>query len=484
MRTIPVLTPAGMRAWEGATWKAGVREAEVIARVGRRVAMEALRMARRGRVLLLAGKGHNGDDVRAAMPHLAGCTPVLLDVLDPRESLPVLERELGLRPSCVVDGVFGIGLNRPLSAEWVRCIEALNRSGAPVLAVDVPSGLNAGDGSDWGAVVVAEETLAVGAPKTGLLAGPAAPRVGRVRVASDVGLVPWDQAGIPPLEVAGSWGGAGDLEDWPPRRGVDMHKGSLGHVLVMGGSTGYHGAAVLAVRGALRANPGLVTAWTHPGTYLPVASQLASAMVHPWEPCRVLPRGVSCIVAGPGLTGDGVEPWLGTLVREWWRSAPAAMLVDASALDFLEPDPVEAQAPRVITPHPGEAGRLLGTSAAAVQLDRQGALRGLMQRFEGAWVVLKGHATLVGRAGEKPWWNPTGNPWLAQGGSGDVLAGFLGGLLAQPGLALDPGRTLRFGVMEHGAAADRLLARGVGWTTEDLAGEVGRRSAPPGWGAA
>jgi NAD(P)H-hydrate epimerase len=104
--------------------------------------------------------------------------------------------------------------------------------------------------------------------------------------------------------------------------------------------------------------------------------------------------------------------------------------------------------------------------------------------FAGAWVVLKGSATLVGRDGTKPWWNSTGNPWMAQGGSGDVLAGFLAGLLARPDVSADAGKAVRFGVFEHGAAADRLLSRGVGWTTEDLAEEVGRLPAPAGWGEA
>ncbi len=479
MGTIPVLTPAGMRAWERATWAAGVREEDVIARVGDRVAAAALRLGGAGPFLLLAGKGHNGDDVRAAARALRGRDVTLVEIGDPALALPGVASALGRRPSLVVDGLFGTGLNRPLSGDWARLAGLLNSARARVLAVDVPSGLNALDGTSWGAVVRADETMAVGGVKTGLLASAATPWVGRVSVAEDVGLVPWEGAGIPDGEIAGEWGGC-EPEGWVPMRERDVHKGRMGHVMVLGGSVGYHGAEVMAVRGALGANPGLVTAWTHPGCYVPVAAQLASAMVWPWDAVREVPWGVTCVVVGPGMAGEGVAEAWRDRVRGWWDGCPATMVVDASALEWIGPGKVRAVAPRVITPHPGEAARLLGMTAAAVQADRSGAWRRLAGMFEGAWVVLKGHGTIVGRAGGRPWWNSTGNPWLAQGGSGDVLAGYLGGLLAQPCLVEDAGRTVRHGVREHGAAADRLQARGTGWTTEDLAREVGRGGAGAG----
>ena len=468
MDSTPVLTPQGMRAWERASWAAGVREQEVIARVGSEVARGVHRLAPRGHVLLLAGKGHNGDDVRAALPHLPPGQASLLLVEDPAQALPALSHALQTRPALVVDGLFGIGLNRPLSPHWIRLVERINDAELPVLAVDVPSGMNAADGQSWGAIVRATETLVVGAPKSGLLAGHAARFTGRIRVTDDVGLVPWAAAGIPDADIAGHWGAARDFSDWPPRRPIDAHKGSLGHVLVVAGSVGYHGAAVLAARAALRANPGLVTVWTHPQTLVPVACQLASPIVQSWEPGRPMPASVTCVVAGPGLAGPGVEPWLVNQLVEWWSRAPVAMVADASALDFLPRGRTPLDHPRVLTPHPGEAARLLGTTAARVQADRAASLRELQALFDGAWIVLKGHATMAGRTGRKPWWNSTGNPWLAQGGSGDVLAGFLGGLLAQPVLASDPDIAVRAAIFEHGAAADRLMERGPGWTTEDL----------------
>src|SRR5262249_24099663 len=149
------------------------------------------------------------------------------------------------------------------------------------------------------------------------------------------------------------------------------------------------------------------------------------------------------------------------------------VVVDASALDWLEPQSAPAPATRVITPHPGEAARLLGTTAAAVQTNRVNALRELSKIFGGAWVVLKGHQTLCGRETGNIFVNGSGHALLAQGGSGDLLAGFIAGLLAQPALQSDMEKTLRYAVWQHGAAADKLSNVRPNWTVEDLAAELG-----------
>jgi len=474
MPAIPVLSPAALRTWESATWDAGIKPSDVIQRVGRALAATLRdRLPAGSRVLLLCGRGHNGDDARAALPHLSPYEVVSLDVTDPADTLPAIEDELRRAPDLIVDALFGIGLNRPLDVAWVTLFERINRTAIPVLAVDIPSGLNAADGSHFGAVLRADQTLTVGAPKTGLLTAAAVPFVGRLSVAVDVGLIPWEQAGIASNDIAGFLINRADVLTTPPARPIDAHKGNFGHLLILAGSRGFHGAAVLAARAALRAGPGHVTVWTSPDTYIPIASQLASPMVHPWEPGLPIPQRTTCIVAGPGLADPRLDPRLHAQIVEAWRSSPAAMVVDASALDDLPPGPVKDPAIRVITPHPGEAARLLGTHPERIQAERCEALESLCGRFAGAWVVLKGHATLTGRAGEKPWWNLTGNPGLAQGGSGDVLAGFLGGLLAQPAIASDPGRAIRSAVHLHGLAADRLTQTGRAWTTEDLAVEIG-----------
>jgi len=473
---LPVITIEQMRAWEEASWRAGRSQAEVIAQAGRAVAQLALNLTRaEDRILILAGKGHNGDDARAAQPHLLGRKVRLLNITDPAGQLPELQNLLQKHPALVVDGLFGIGLSRPLDAAWNRLIGCVNDSGRPVLAVDVPSGLHAATGQPLPTALQARWTLTFGAPKAGLLAAAAAEFVGRLEVASEIGLIPCPF----PLPNGLEWVEPADFAEFPPPRSVTGHKGLFGHLAILAGSEGYHGAAVLAARGALRAQPGLVSILCDSRVYLPIASQLQAPMVHPFRSDSALPGNTTCLVAGPGLAAQGLDS-MRDFVREQWRSFAGPMLVDASALDWLEQGAFAGSRLRVITPHPGEAARLLGSSAADVQQDRVAALRALSQHFGGCWVVLKGHQTLLGRSegpsqspgkgpGEVPIGiNSSGNPFLAQGGSGDVLAGFLGGLLAQPDLQAQIEITLRAGVWAHGAAADQLTARGGAWTTEDL----------------
>jgi hydroxyethylthiazole kinase-like uncharacterized protein yjeF len=197
-------------------------------------------------------------------------------------------------------------------------------------------------------------------------------------------------------------------------------------------------------------------------------------MVHAWEDVQKLPESTTAILAGPGLASASRPADLVEHVRMLWDSSPLPMVADASALDFLPEAKPRTDAVRVITPHPGEAGRLLGCSAAEVQADRPGALRRLSGRFGGCWVILKGHRTLVGRNEGPMLVNCSGNPGLAQGGSGDLLAGFIGGLLAQPLLQADVSKLLSFAVWEHGHAADRLEKQSANWIIRDLAAELGR----------
>ena len=462
----PVLSVASMRAWERAAWSTGIHESAVIERVGRALAgWLRERLRDQGRVVLLCGRGHNGDDVRAAVRHLGPLEVREITVVDPVADLARVGEALRDPPDVVVDGLFGIGLNRPLDADWQAIVEKVHASGCRVVAMDVPSGLDADTGSVLGAAIIADWTLTVGAPKRGLLTAEAVRHVGRLDVLADVGLVPWHGG---TAAVEGWFGTAAEFMGWPPRRAVDAHKGDFGHVCIVAGSLGFHGAAVLAARAALRARPGLVTVITAPECYVPVAAQLDAAMVMPWSARMALPANTTAVVVGPGLA----DPGLPAALREWiangWRQWTMPVLADASALDGLPVGAVDSGALRVLTPHPGEAGRLLGVSAAEIQRDRVAAMQAVSERHGQAVVVLKGSRTLVGRAGELPWWNPTGNPGLAQGGSGDVLAGFLGGLLAQPALAAEAMRAIRGAVFHHGAAADRLEASGEPWDAADL----------------
>lgn len=498
---VPVLTVAQMRAWEQATWAAGVTEAEVIARVGGQVARKVRELAPPGTtVLLLTGKGNNGKDVLAAVPHLDRCLVKQLPVENPAVAVEMLATFLNPRPALIVDGLFGIGLKRPLSPEWCRLIEAVNASGAPVLAVDVPSGLDADTGGHFGAAIRATQTLTVGAPKRGLVAGEAWEYVGRLEVAADVGLLP------NPAEAVGrqtgfseadgwkfmeAWTLPEDFADFPPARPVASHKGTFGHAVIVAGSLGYHGAAVLAARAAGAARPGLVTVITSPAAYPAVAAQLAFAMVRPWTEPLEFPAKMTALLVGPGLAGADVPEWLRRQTLTWWRELPVPVIADASALDWLGVEHrrmLEAGtspeclgwlnrfkangAPRILTPHPGEARRWLSETEKEPGAGRFTQL--LSVGSSGSWVVLKGHQTLVRGAAEPTYYNSTGNPGLAQGGSGDVLAGFITGLFAQPLLQREGLRTLRYAVWEHGRAADRLEAQRRNWTAEDLALELGR----------
>lgn len=465
---VPVLSLEQMRAWERASWDAGRSEQVVIERVGKLIATRLCRLTRPDdRVLILAGKGHNGDDARCAAPHLAGREAELIEVAEPGSVRELLAAALAHPPAWIVDGWFGIGLNRPLGPDWIQLIEQVNASGRPVLAVDVPSGLAAETGVPLGAAIRARVTVTLGAPKAGLLQPTAWDYTGRLEVEPEIGLVPCPFAG------ERLWTLPEDFADFPASRPIAGHKGGFGHALILAGSRGYHGAAVLAARGAQRARPGLVTLGTSPEVYAPVASQLQAVMVDDWTGALAKRANVSAVLAGPGLAGREVPADFKATVAELWRSAPMPVIVDASALDWLPEGTTSAPAPRVITPHPGEAARLLGCTADHVQSARIDALRALSQRLGGCWVALKGFQTLIGTATGPVWGNSSGDSNLAQGGSGDVLAGFLTGLLAQPAFQAVVGRTLRYAVWQHGAAGDRLSEVSRNWTPEDLAAALG-----------
>jgi len=467
--SLPVISIAQMREWERATCETGRTEAEIIRRVGAKVAQRALQLTRPDDgILILAGKGNNGGDARAARESLSGRRVEALDVTTPENVLPGLKRALFQKPALIIDGLFGIGLDRPLTDDWKTIIGTVNESGTPVLAVDVPSGLNAdtGDPVPPGLAIEASVTLTVGAPKTGLLAPNAWPFIGQLEVADNVGLIPY------PHTSGLNWTLPDDFENFPPYRSTAGHKGTFGHLGIIAGSFGYHGAAVLAARAAQRAQPGLITLYTQESVYHVAATQLQAVMVNLWTPDWRLPDTASAILIGPGLAAPGLADAMSHTTRRMWRDSLLPIVVDASTLDWL-PMGVSARAIRVITPHPGEAARLLNTTQQQVQANRPQAVREISRRYGNCWVVLKGHHTLVGRSEGEIYVNSSGNPHLAQGGSGDVLAGYLAGLLAQRPLHADVGKLIRFAVWQHGAAADKLQAVRANWVVEDLLTELG-----------
>jgi len=452
-----------MRAWEKLSWEQGRRESEVIASAGGCVAARAVQMTPPGGLIgILAGRGHNGDDARQTAFQLSDREAIVIEVSSPDAAREELARLLVRHPVLLIDGLFGIGLNRELSSAWVRLIESINASGVPVLAVDTPSGLDADTGEPMGAAVRAAVTVTFGAPKIGLFAAEALPFVGRLEVAPEIGLVPC------PFQTELNWTLPWDFNGFPGARSASGHKGTYGHAGIIAGSLGYHGAGVLAARGALRARPGLVTLVTMPPVYVPVASQLQAAMVSPWRAGMIWSESVTAILAGPGLAAAGLAEALKEQIRQTWKAAAQTVVIDASALDWLPKGAVASHAPRVVTPHPGEAARMLGTTTGAVQQDRAGAVRALSRMYDDCWVVLKGHQTMIGRSQGALFINSSGNPGMAQGGSGDILAGFLTGLLAQPELNKNPELTIRYAVWRHGRSADGLEATERNWTIEEL----------------
>ena len=464
----PVLNVAQMRKWEKASWAAGRSEAEVISRVGHLVTARARQMTRPGdQIVVLAGKGHNGDDARHTSQYLNDREVYLINVTDPKEGWEEFRSQLSLQPGLIIDGLFGIGLDRPLDRQWIKLIEEINVAGIPVLSIDTPSGLNAETGEIHGAAIRATVTMTLGAPKRGLVLAKAWPYTGRLEVEPDIGLAP----GPPASEL--QWTLPEDFIDFPPHRPVEGHKGSFGHLVIFAGSLGYHGAAVLAARGALQACPGLVTLFTAEDVYAAVASQLQAAMVQPWRQGVRIPENCTAVLVGPGLASPTLSEEFKKEVVHAWTTLPCPVVADASALDWLPATNRSSRGLRVITPHPGEAARLLNTTSDAVQADRPKAAIELSRRQGNCWVVLKGYQTLVSREADSQFINSSGNPLLGQGGSGDVLAGYLSGLLAQPVLQSDPLRTLRYAVWEHGASADLLSIKQRTWTVEELIRSLG-----------
>jgi hydroxyethylthiazole kinase-like uncharacterized protein yjeF len=466
--SLPAITVAQMREWENATWASGQTEAEVIRRVGKHVAQYALKRTHPDNaILILAGKGNNGSDARAAAEFLKERKIETLNVTSPENDFPKLQELLRRKFALIIDGLFGIGLNRPLDEHWIKLISTVNETQIPILAVDVPSGLNCETGMAEGAAIEAAVTLTVGAPKKGMLEQSAWPYVGRLEVLDNVGLVPC------PLKSETNWTLPQDFKNFPPRRAEASHKGSHGHLTIVAGSLGYHGASVLATRAAQRAQPGLITLFTDEKVYHVVAPQLQAAMVNVFKPDMRFPEVAGAAMVGPGLHAPGVDETLRKVVQRLWRNSPTPVVIDASALDWLVPHALPSGIIRVITPHPGEAARILNLTPRQVQSKRPRVLRELSRRFGNCWVVLKGHQTLIGCAEGEIFVNSSGNPYLAQGGSGDALSGYIAGLLAQPRLQADAGKTLRFAVWQHGRTADALQDEGKIWTVEDLAGALG-----------
>jgi ADP-dependent NAD(P)H-hydrate dehydratase / NAD(P)H-hydrate epimerase len=440
------------------------------------------------KVLVVCGSGNNGGDgyVVARYLHQADLKPRVLVLTsldrisgDARANLEIIQRmdmEIqevpgpekwdGVRPllqdgDYIVDAILGTGLNTPVRGLYATAIEWINAAGKPVLSIDMPSGLNADSGRIMGTAVKADLTVTFGFPKPGQCVFPGAERVGRL-VRIDIGIPEAVAESVPgrftltePADFADGFG---------PEKG-DTHKGIRGHLLVLAGSTGKTGAAALTALGGLRGGAGLVTLGIPESLNAILEVKLTEVMTVPlpetgtghlsqaaWEDVEALFRGKTALAIGPGLS---THPETVELVRKTVSKCPLPMVIDADGLNAIgrRTGVLEQTAHRtVLTPHPGEMARLTGIQAAEIQRDRIKAADQFIGEHK-CFLVLKGARTLVGTPAGKLYVNPTGNPALASGGTGDVLTGLIAGLLAR-GFSMKDAAIA--GPYIHGLAADLL----------------------------
>ena len=470
----------------------GVPSLTLMERAGENVAAAILkhfgRNAKKG-VVIVAGKGNNGGDgfvvARLLRKKRVPCEVVLLarqDELSPDAAhnlrafvklkgkvtemaagnLEFLSQRLS-KKGLIVDAILGTGMKNEVRGLFADGIALMNAADLPIVAVDMPSGLDTDRGTPLGVAIQAEMTVALGYPKLGQVIYPGLNYVGALVVA-DIGIDPRALAEIAPrteLLVREEIG-------WlVPRRQADTHKGTYGHLLVCAGARGKTGAAILACRAAMRSGAGLVTLAAPRSLNSIFATALVEVMTEPlgenpreeMEPLsddqwrRLLERK-NALLFGPGIgVNDGTQNGLRWLLR----NLDMPWVIDADGLNnlALELNRLRhAKRPPILTPHPGEMARLIGKTTAAVNADRVGIARSFAVEHR-CHLVLKGARTVIASPDGKVFINPTGNPGMASGGMGDVLAGILTALLGQ-GLSAED--AMKLGVYLHGFVGDRIAA--------------------------
>lgn len=442
-----------MAARDSAAIAGGVSQATLVDRAGGAVARGARRLlggAYGRRVVIVCGTGNNGADGRVAGQRLAawGARVDRFDAADFDRAR--LDRALG-RAHLAIDAMFGTGFRGPLEGDAAFAAEALSAAPCPVLAVDIPSGVDGLTGAVRGPAVEAVATVCLAALKPGLVFFPGATRAGDVDVA-DIGIA----VDSPPPALGLTE--EADVTAWLPRRPPESHKWSVGGVYVVGGSQGMTGAVMLASRAALRAGAGIVVAGlpgeaaarASGGEVITRALSATSSGVLDEDAAKDVLDGLDrfrALIVGPGL---GRAPATVAAVRRLVAEAPIPLILDADGLNALDGDVsllAARPAPTVVTPHAGEYGRLAGEPVGD---DRVGAARRLAERSR-AVVLLKGSRTVVADPAGRAAVNPTGGPWLATAGTGDVLSGLVGALAA---LGLPTFEAAVAGAWLHGRAAD------------------------------
>ncbi|HEY1772847.1 MAG TPA: NAD(P)H-hydrate dehydratase [Gammaproteobacteria bacterium] len=464
--TVPQLRELERRAMEDAR----IPTATLMQRAGE-AAWQALKVQWPGaaHLLVLCGAGSNaGDGYVLANRALKEGLKVTVLTLGDRLHLPQAASDMrgiflkaggsergfeGRLPAAdvIVDALLGIGIDRQIHGEWLKLVKEVNACGTPVLSIDVPTGLNADSGAEMGTAIRADLTITYIALKAGLFTG-AGPECS--------GLLRFDNLQVPPNVYGSLTPRARRLRSaamretglMPRRR--DANKGDFGRVLIVGGDHGMSGAVRLSAEAALRSGAGLVTIATQ-GTHLSgLLAGVPEALgygIETADDLKPLLEKASVVAVGPGL---GKSHW-GRMLLKQVMAADLPLVVDADALNIL------AEAPHkhgrwILTPHPGEAGRLLGTDTATIQRDRYACVERIAERFD-AVTVLKGAGSLVAAHGEVTAVCTAGNPGMAAPGMGDVLTGVIAALVGQ-GLPL--AEAARQGVYVHAAAGDLAARQG------------------------
>ena len=436
-------------------------------------------LGERVRTVLLARRADLRGDAARACGDLARVGGVIIEVTDEA----TLGAAMGSEPmGVIVDAIFGTGLNAEVRGLPRRAIEMINTCEAPVVAVDIASGVNSDSGSVMGSAVRATATVTFGFAKYGHVSYPAAELCGCLEIA-DIGFAPQALSDLAPR---GQFLERIDALALIRPRADNTHKGTYGHPLIVAGGRGKSGAALLAARGALRAGAGLVTVAIPESVSAIVASGQAELMTEPmpdhdghFEASGTIQRlerlvaGKSALIVGPGMGASAdtrrIVEWL---VHSAKPECP--LLLDADALNVLAPVPQDlrtgASRSIVLTPHPGEMARLLGVSTREVNSERIVSARKLAE-MTGAGVLLKGARSVIITPDQVVCVNSSGNPGMGTPGMGEVLSGIIGSLLGQGMILAD---ALKLGVFIHGYAADRVAARigPAGYVASELADEL------------
>ncbi|HEX7242608.1 MAG TPA: NAD(P)H-hydrate dehydratase [Longimicrobiaceae bacterium] len=437
---VPLLTAEEMRAWDrSAVEGRGIPEPVLMEAAGRAAAEVVHRLHPEGRVVAAVGGGNNGGDALVVLRTLAawGRDVAAVRVGDSLPdaallhgwevpALPAGEGEAAFRGAAVVvDGILGTGARGAPRPAQAAVIEAIAASGRPVVALDGPSGVDMTTGAVEGAAVRADVTVTFGAPKRGLLLFPGRAHAGRI-VTVEVGFPPLEPRGAAARVVTDAWARA-RVPAVPPH----AHKGTLGTVAAVAGRPGMAGAAVMVAMGALRAGAGMARLVTHADNRVVVQQAVPEALFTDRGSDGVdeALAGAAAVVAGPGMgTGDADLDFLLRVAR----GGDSPLLLDADALTLLARHPdlrEEVRRPLLLTPHPGEASRLLGREVGTITADPFAAAAEAAERF-GCAVLLKGAPSVVAAPGEPALAGAAGHSGIATGGMGDTLAGVAGALLA------------------------------------------------------